>query len=74
MLKSKKDGGVKWESPPDVDHMQDFLRCVRSREEPRANIDAGYAHAVATTLANMAYRNKCQMVYDHEKMEMKKAT
>ena len=73
VLKSQKDGGVKWESPESVDHMQDFLRCVRSRQQPRANIDAGYAHAVATTLANMAYRNKCQMVYDHQTRVMKKA-
>jgi predicted dehydrogenase len=73
VLTSRKDGGVKWESHPDVDNMQDFFRCVRSREQPRADIDAGYAHSVATILANMAYRNKCQMVYDHEKMEMKRA-
>ncbi|MGQ9731550.1 MAG: Gfo/Idh/MocA family protein [Candidatus Zipacnadales bacterium] len=73
VLPSKKEGGVRWESPPDVDHMQDFLRCVRTRQQPRGHIDAGYAHAVATTLANMAYRNKCQMVYDHSQMIMKKA-
>jgi predicted dehydrogenase len=73
VLKSKKDGGVKWQPGETVDHMQDFLRCLRTRQQPRANIDAGYAHAVATTLANMAYRNKCQMLYDHKSMVMKKA-
>jgi hypothetical protein len=64
---------VQWESPPDVDHMQDFLRCLRTREQPRGNIDAGYAHSVATTLANMAFRNQCRMVYDHQTRVMKKA-
>ena len=73
VLRSKQVGGVQWESPPDVDHMQDFLRCLRTREQPRGNIDAGYAHSVATTLANMAFRNQCRMVYDHQTRVMKKA-
>lgn len=73
VLKSKEEGGVKWEPGETVDHMQEFLRCLRTRQQPRADIDAGYAHAVATILANMAYRNKCQMVYDHKTMVMKKA-
>lgn len=59
--------------PPDLDHMEDFLRCVRTRKRTRADIDAGYAHGVACVLADMAYRNACRMEYDHEKMEMKKS-
>jgi len=62
-----------WESPPDVDHMQNWLQCLRTREQPRGHVYGGYAHAVATTLANMAYRNGCRMEYDHDKMEMRKA-
>jgi len=73
LLKSNKDGGVKWESPPSVDTMENWLQCLRTRETPRAHIDGGYAHSVACILANMAYRNKCQMVYDHSKMILKKA-
>ncbi|MFQ5809220.1 MAG: Gfo/Idh/MocA family oxidoreductase [Armatimonadota bacterium] len=74
--KSKRlseDEPTTWESPPDVDHMQHWLQCLRTREQPRADVASGYAHAVATTLANMAYRNGCRMEYDHEKMEMRKA-
>lgn len=73
VLKSRKEGGVKWESPPSVDHMGHFFECVRTRERTRADIDAGFGHALATTLANMSWRNKCRMVYDAENMEMRKA-
>ncbi len=65
--------GIDYPKPPSVDHMQHWLQCLRTREQPRSNIDWGYAHAVATILANMSYRNGCRMEYDHEKMEMKKS-
>ena len=73
VLKAKKDGGVKWESPTDQHHMGNFLECMRSRKKPVADIDAGYGHAVATILANMAYRNWVRMEYDAERMEMRKS-
>ena len=72
-VKAKKEGGEKWESPADQHHMGNFLDCMRSRKKPLANIDAGYGHAVATILANMAYRNGVRMEYDAERMEMRKA-
>jgi len=59
--------------PPDVDHMENFLECVRTRKRTRADIDAGFAHAVACILADMSYRNACRMEYDHDKMEMRKS-
>ncbi|MEW6234956.1 MAG: Gfo/Idh/MocA family oxidoreductase [Candidatus Omnitrophota bacterium] len=58
-------------SPPDVDHLGDFFDCVRRRRQPRADVDAGYAHATATIMANMAYRTGRRIEYDAEKMELR---
>ncbi len=65
---------IKFPSPPDIDHMGHFFECVRSRQQPRADVDAGYAHAVATTMANMSYRTGCRIEYDAVKMEMRKSS
>jgi hypothetical protein len=73
LLKMKKDGGLKWESPPDQHHMGNFLECMRNRKKPVADIDAGYGHAVATILANMSYRNGVRMEYDAQRKEMRKS-
>ncbi len=70
-LKAKSEGGVRWESPPDVDHMGHFFECVRTREPTRADIDAGFGHALATTMANLSYRRGRRMEYDAERMEIK---
>ena len=57
-------------APPDVDHMGHFFECVRLRRQPRANVDAGYAHAVATTMANMAYRTGRRIEYNADRTEL----
>jgi predicted dehydrogenase len=51
-------------------HMLDWLTCLRTRKEPNANIDAGYQHAVACILSDMAYAEGRRMVYDPEKREI----
>lgn len=51
-------------------HMLDWLTCLRTRKEPNANIDAGYQHAVACILSDMAYVEGRRMVYDPEKREI----
>ena len=40
----------------DVNHMANFLDCVRSRKEPNAPVEIGYRSAVAAHMANLAYR------------------
>jgi predicted dehydrogenase len=45
---SKRDGGI--------DHMQNFLDCVRSRNAPNASVEIGVAAARAGHIANMALR------------------
>jgi predicted dehydrogenase len=38
-----------------IDHMQNFLDCVRSRREPNAPVETGVAAARAGQIANLAY-------------------
>ncbi len=42
----------------DVNHLANFLDCVRSRKEPNAPVELGYKSAVAAHLANLSYRRK----------------
>lgn len=54
---------------PDVPmphHMENWLQCIRTREQPNASIDAGYQHAIACILANEALKSNCRAVYDHK--------
>jgi predicted dehydrogenase len=73
VLAARKDGGIRWESPPDQKHMANFVECMRSRKTPLADIDAGFGHSVATILANTAYRSGVRMEYDSARREMRKS-
>ncbi|NLX12061.1 MAG: Gfo/Idh/MocA family oxidoreductase, partial [Phycisphaerales bacterium] len=52
-LPDRASGGVMLEYRRNGDdlaeHLKDFLDCMRSRRQPRANIDAAFADALATT-------------------------
>ncbi len=54
------------------DHVLDWLQCIRSRQTPNANIDAGYQHATTVLMAMMAFDTGSRMVYDPEKREIRK--
>ncbi len=51
-------------------HMQNFFDCVRSRKQPIAPIEAGYAHSVAIIMADEAMMTGRRMVYDPAKREV----
>ena len=51
-------------------HMENFLRCVRSRETPRADVQAGFSHAVAGCMAAEALRTGRRVSFDPERLEM----
>lgn len=51
-------------------HMQNFLECVRTRKEPIAPIEAGYAHSIACILGDEALVSGRRMVYDPAKREI----
>jgi hypothetical protein len=51
-------------------HMQNFLDCVRSRGTPRADIQAGFSHAVAGVMASEALRTGRRIGFDHARLEL----
>lgn len=61
---------------PDVDipqHMQNWLQCLRTREKPNADIDAGYQHAVTCLLADAANIKERKMKFDPKRRRIKTA-
>ena len=53
-----------------VPHMQNFLECVRSRQQPIAPIEAGYAHSVAVIMADEAMTTGRRVTYEHSRREI----
>ena len=50
---------------PDEEHQKDFIKCVRTRKVPNANIEQGHKSATLVHLANLSYRvGKKQLYYD----------
>lgn len=50
-----------------AEHLKDFFDCMRSRRQPRANIDAAFADALATTMAGMSLRMGVRVEYNRKK-------
>lgn len=47
-----------------LDHMRNWVGCVRSRKEPNAPVEAGYQHAIACVMANAATRTGLRVTFD----------
>jgi predicted dehydrogenase len=56
-----------------MDHMQNWLEAVRARTQPSANIDAGYAHSVALSMAIQALHTGKRVAFDPIKQEIEVA-
>lgn len=54
-----------------VHHMKNFFDCLRSRRDPNASIDAGYAHSVAAIMADISYQKRKEVTYDPVKRAIK---
>ena len=52
-------------------HIEDWLDCIRSREEPNAGIEAGYQHAVACLMAMRASDTGRRQIYDPAAREIR---
>ncbi|MCC7374311.1 MAG: Gfo/Idh/MocA family oxidoreductase [Verrucomicrobiales bacterium] len=48
-------------------HMENWLRCLRTRERPNADIQFGHQHVVATMMAAMALETGQRQVYDRDR-------
>ena len=51
-------------------HMANFLKCMRTRQQPRATVEAGYSHAVAGCMAATALETGRRVGYDPARMEL----
>lgn len=51
-------------------HMRDWMDCVRSRRQPRAPVEAGYQHSIATIMANAAARTGLRVTFDAKTQEV----
>ena len=52
------------------DHMQDFLKCVRTRSKPKCNEDEAFIEAVSCNMSVAAYKQKRQVRWDPARREI----
>jgi predicted dehydrogenase len=64
---NRADAAAQTGETPDQNHMQNFVDCVRSRKQPNAPVEVGYASAVAGHMANLAYRRKERLTFEAAK-------
>jgi hypothetical protein len=50
--------------------MANFLKCMRTRETPRASVDAGFSHAVAGCMAAVSLETGRRVGFDRDKLEL----
>ena len=61
---NRPDGSAAKGVSEDVNHMANFIECVRSRKQPNAPVEIGYRSAVAAHMANLAYRRRERVTLD----------
>lgn len=69
-MPDKVQGEIKIEREITNSHMHNFLECVRSRQTPRADVQAGFSHAVAGIMSSEALAHGRRMKFDREKLEI----
>ncbi len=53
-----------------IDHVMNFLHCVRTRETPRATMDKGFQAALIVQLANISIREGRKVGWDSETLSV----
>ena len=53
-----------------VNHMRNWMECVRSRKEPNAPVKSGYDHSVANIMVTAALRTGQFVTFDDERQEV----
>jgi len=54
-------------------HVANWLRCIRSRRQPNADMEAGYKQGVAVLLADRAFVEGRKMAFDPQRREIRPA-
>ena len=68
--KDKVTGEISVEPEEVNSHMANFIECVRSRRPPRADVQAGFSHAVAGCMSAMARDTGRNIRFDSERLEI----
>ena len=58
------------EDPGTVAHMRNWMECVRSRQAPRADVQAGYNHSVALCMTIAARQTGKRVAFDDARQEV----
>ncbi len=53
------------------DHIRNLFDCIKTRKQPVENAEFGCGTAVAAHMANISYREKRQLIWDAQKLELK---
>lgn len=51
-------------------HMRNWMECVRSRKQPNAPVEAGYAHSIANIMTNAAVHTGMKATFDEHTQEV----
>ncbi|MDZ4794891.1 MAG: Gfo/Idh/MocA family oxidoreductase [Bacteroidota bacterium] len=51
-------------------HMRNWMECIRSRQQPNAPVEAGYAHSVASIMTNASVRTGFKATFDEVTQEV----
>lgn len=51
-------------------HVRNWMECVRSRQQPRATVEAGYSHSIATIMTNAAVHTGAKATFDEKTQEV----
>ena len=66
----KAEPGVGGADPLTLDHVKNFLDCVRSRKLPNGDVLIGHRSAQASHLGNIAYMQKRRLAFDTVREEI----
>jgi predicted dehydrogenase len=58
------------EDPLTSAHIRNWMECIRSRKQPNAPVEAGYAHSVANIMTNAAVRTGYKATFDESTQEV----
>ncbi len=61
---NRPDAGEQAGHAAGVNHVANWIECLRTRQEPNAGVELGYLAAVACHMANKAYREKRRVAWD----------
>jgi predicted dehydrogenase len=51
-------------------HVRNWMECIRSRKQPNAPVEAGYAHSIANIMTNAAVRTGYKATFDESTQEV----